>query len=85
MVSGVPFKSRQTPKPSPGTLRKHVSRTVDLFVSLCLQLFACVCIGVFLTVGIAVMNLILGVVVNVAMSEHDRLGAELEEEAAIAK
>ena len=29
--------------------------------------------GVFLTVAVAVMNLILGVVVNVASSEHDRL------------
>jgi len=36
--------------------------------------------GVFLTVAVAVMNLILGVVVNVASSEHDRLHGELAEE-----
>jgi len=37
-------------------------------------------LAVFLSVGFAVMNLILGVVVNVAQSEHDRLKGELEEE-----
>jgi len=41
--------------------------------------------GVFLTVAVAVMNLILGVVVNVASSEHDRLHAELGEEKEIVK
>jgi len=41
--------------------------------------------GVFLTVGIAVMNLILGVVVNVAMSEHDRLSSEIEDEKNMAR
>jgi hypothetical protein len=35
--------------------------------------------GVFLSVGFAVMNLILGVVVNVAQSEHDRLKGEIDE------
>lgn len=41
--------------------------------------------GVFLTIGIAVMNLILGVVVNVAMSEHDRLSTEIEDERNMAR
>lgn len=35
--------------------------------------------GVFLSVGFAVMNLILGVVVNVAQSEHDRLKGEIDD------
>jgi hypothetical protein len=35
---------------------------------------------VFLSVGFAVMNLILGVVVNVASAEHDRLKGEIEDE-----
>jgi len=41
--------------------------------------------GVFLTVGMAVMNLILGVVVNVACSEHERLQEEIEEVASMEK
>jgi len=41
--------------------------------------------GVFLSIGIAVMNLILGVVVNVAMSEHDRLSGEIEDEKNMAR
>jgi len=41
--------------------------------------------GVFLSVGIAVMNLILGVVVNVAMSEHERLSGEIEHEKNMAR
>merc|ERR1719424_2382706 len=41
--------------------------------------------GVYLTVAVAVMNLILGVVVNIASSEHDRLEGELEEEKSIKK
>jgi len=36
--------------------------------------------GVFLSVGFAVMNLILGVVVNVAQTEHDRLKGEIDEQ-----
>ena len=36
--------------------------------------------GVYLTVAVAVMNLILGVVVNIASCEHDRLHGELAEE-----
>jgi voltage-gated sodium channel len=36
--------------------------------------------GVYLTVAVAVMNLILGVVVNIASCEHDRLSGELAEE-----
>merc|ERR1719253_182942 len=35
--------------------------------------------GVFLSVGMAVLNLILGVVVSVAQSEHDRLKEEMSE------
>jgi len=42
-------------------------------------------LGVFLTVGMAVMNLILGVVVNVACSEHERLQGEMVEAASIKK
>merc|ERR1719486_1554223 len=41
--------------------------------------------GVFLSVGFAVMNLILGVVVNVAQSEHDRLKGEIDEQKKIAR
>jgi len=41
--------------------------------------------GVYLTVAVAVMNLILGVVVNIASCEHDRLEGELEEEKNIRK
>jgi voltage-gated sodium channel len=41
--------------------------------------------AVFLTVGVAVMNLILGVVVNVAQSEHDRLKGELADEAELSR
>lgn len=41
--------------------------------------------GVFLSVGFAVMNLILGVVVNVAQSEHDRLKGEIEDETGLLK
>jgi len=41
--------------------------------------------GVYLTIAVAVMNLILGVVVNIASSEHDRLEGELEEEKSIKK
>jgi len=41
--------------------------------------------GVYLTVAVAVMNLILGVVVNIASTEHDRLERELEEEKNIKK
>jgi len=41
--------------------------------------------GVFLTVAVAVMNLILGVVVNVASGEHERLKGEMAEMASIEK
>jgi len=41
--------------------------------------------GVFLTVAVAVMNLILGVVVNVAAGEHERLQGELADKASIEK
>lgn len=37
-------------------------------------------LAVFLSVGFAVMNLILGVVVNIAQSEHDHLKKEIEDE-----
>lgn len=37
-------------------------------------------LAVFLSVGFAVMNLILGVVVNVAQTEHDNLKKEIEDE-----
>jgi len=42
-------------------------------------------LSVYLTVAVAVMNLILGVVVNVASSEHERLQGEIAENADIEK
>lgn len=37
-------------------------------------------LGVFVTIGMAVLNLILGVVVNIAMQAHDDLKIEIEDE-----